>query len=171
MKRYKKSSSPAPGRLQDLSGNLVESTERANTFATYYEKVQWGSQWEALPPPPAIAPAKPPLPIHTGIFQVDELEQVLRKLRKGKAPGNDSILPDFWIALSSHPDAMMVLLHLLNKAWISKQIPNSWKKATVVTLIKKGSTALPENYRNIIVASCVQSICFTDPFTTAKRWR
>ena len=30
------------GRLQDLNGTLIESGRRADTFAEYYERVQWG---------------------------------------------------------------------------------------------------------------------------------
>ena len=131
----------------------MESSERADTFAAYYETIQWGSQWERVQPPPAPADDKPPLALNPNDFTEEELSQVIAKLRGGKAPGCDNVLPDFWIALSSNADAATVLLHLLNKTWRAKQVPNSWKHATVVTLFKKGSTALPENYRPISLLS------------------
>ena len=115
--------------------------------------MQWGNQWEQLPPLQTHTFPKPPLPLSNNDFSLDELQHVLRKLKWGKAKGQDGILPDFWLALSRHTDAIDVLLHLLNKAWRGKSIPSSWKHATVVTLFKKGSTALPENYRPISLLS------------------
>jgi len=144
--------------LQNLHGNLVESNERAETLAEYFEQVQWGNQWEQLPPPENHFLTKATLQLDPGPFSGDELEQVLRKLKRGRASGEDGVLPDFWLSLSENAEAKNVLLHLLNKAWMRKLIPSSWKHATVVTLFKKGNTTLPENYRPISLLSVTYKI-------------
>ena len=43
------------GRMQNLNGELVDSSERAETLAEFHEKVQWRVC------PPTVLPERPPL--------------------------------------------------------------------------------------------------------------
>ena len=41
--------------------------------------------------------------VNLGIFTLKELQEVLAKLKAGKAPGTDDVPPDFWKALQQAP--------------------------------------------------------------------
>ncbi len=138
-----------------MSGQSVESGERAETFADYYEKVQWSSADRAENSRQGHGLTSQPSPIAVEVsnFTLEELRAVLKKLGRGKACGPDGIPAELWIALYDDAEALHILLHVCNTAWISKSIPESWKSATVITLFKSGSTALPKNYRPISLLS------------------
>ena len=144
-----------PGRLQDLSGNLVESADRAETFAEYYEKVQWScaSSDESSMPTILQSQQGSSVNVSVGNFSKKELRTVLQKLGKGKACGPDGVPAEMWIALADDDGALQHLMTLCQKAWAVKCIPESWSSATVVALFKSGSTALPQNYRPISLLS------------------
>ena len=141
--------------MQDLSGNLVESTSRAETFAEYYEKVQWVdvSAGQGPQPIPSQQPRDPTLPVSAESFTLKELRALLKKLGQGRACGPDWIPAELWIAFADDDGALQHLLLLCSKAWNCKCIPESWSSATVVALFKSGSTALPQNYRHISLLS------------------
>ena len=81
--------------IRNAEGELVESNIRADTMALYFQNVQWKIQFANL------APERTEI-IHPGIsvsevhFSFDELQRVLRKLKEGKAHGNEGIPPEFW---------------------------------------------------------------------------
>ena len=89
------------------------------------------------------------LPVSVQKFEEGEIDRVLAKLKKGKAPGNDDVPSDFWKILSDNKEAVAELLGLCNHCWEQKDIPEEWRVAKVVLLFKKGDASLPENYRPI----------------------
>ena len=94
-------------------------------------------------------PLGQPLSVDTSSFTALELTSVLRKLKCGKAADGDDVSPDFWAAPAGHEESLEILLRLCNVAWNAEVVPEQWTHATVVTLYKKGNTALPENYQPI----------------------
>ena len=150
IKAYRKGFKPSPGRLQDNTGQLVESSQRADTLATYFETVQWCGNWEPLQPgdiPSHIFGHN--LNISVGEFTNGELKAAIDKTKRNKSSGSDDVPAEIWKALSENPLALDELLRICNLAWVSKQIPKDWKHADVVILFKKGNTQLPSNYRPI----------------------
>ena len=151
IKRMRKGRHRSQGRLQDLTGNLVQSSERAETLADYYEQVQWGAG-AAIDSSMGEHPRHEfgsPLDINLGEITELELQRVIGRLRRQKSPGPDDIPAEMWIALASDSAALNILLELCNEIWMRRQIPTQWKHATVVALFKAGNTALPGNYRPI----------------------
>lgn len=69
------------------------------------------------------------------LFTIDELRNVLR-MRKQTAPGLDNI----HYAMIQHlsESAAYALLKFFNKVWVSGKIPQAWKKAVVIPLLKTG---------------------------------
>lgn len=88
------------------------------------------------------------------------LEEIHRVLSAGKhtAPGPDDVHYEMLAHLSE--TSVEALLKLFNKIWISGKIPESWKKAIVVPLLKPGkSPNSPGSYRPIALTSCLAK-CF-----------
>ena len=134
--------------IKDMVGNVVETSDRPNTLASYFEKVQWKITFPTLSPEVA-APIRETLRVPTSDFVMDELRKVLRKMRGRRAGGHDNLLPDFYKVLEENEDAAVELLSLCNHCWNARDIPDCWRVAKVVLLFKKGDSALPENYRPI----------------------
>ena len=146
---------PKPIKHADIKkpdGTLSDTAERADIMADYFESVQWQNRFpDLLPDRHSMLGSV--LPISTDNFNMDELVGVLKKLKFGKAAGPDDIPSDFWKILMYDKDASGILLRLCQQCWRRKSIPESWRKAKVVLLFKKGDTALPENYRPISLLS------------------
>ena len=93
------------GRLRDLSGHLVPSKDRADTLAEYnYAKVQWTSPVAASA---VVMPAPPlgqTLSIDIGTVSLQELGEVIARLKKRKGCGPDNIPAEFWVVLGKHQE-------------------------------------------------------------------
>ena len=87
----------------------------------------------------------------SGDFTIEELQHVLKKLRKKRCPGPDKIPAEFWIAFSSIPEGLQVLLDLCNRCWNTRSIPKEWKHSCVASIFKKGDDSMPSNYRPIFI--------------------
>ena len=83
-----------------------------------------------------------------------ELKKAIKKLKKKKSPGPDGITNEMIIHLGSL--AMSKLLDIFNLSWRNGDVPQIWKEATMMPILKKGknkSQAL--SYRPISLTSCV----------------
>eukprot|EP00972_Heterocapsa_arctica_P114843 16444653-Heterocapsa_arctica.AAC.1 len=72
-----------------MQGKLVNDRQRPDTFAEYYEKVQWHNN-RATPPEEGIKTTLlfyTPADIDTGDITMLELDDVLRNFKNNKAPG------------------------------------------------------------------------------------
>ena len=85
-------------------------------------------------------------------FTRQELERGIGALKLGKAPGPDEIRPEY---LKHLPDtAKEQLLAIFNHSWRSTWIPQQWRTATIIPILKKGKDASKvENYRPIALTS------------------
>ena len=50
------------------------------------------------------------------------------------------------------------LLHIINKCWIKREIPERWKVAEVISLFKKGDRRQCENYRGISLLNAIYKL-------------
>ena len=148
IRKLRKPPLPKQGRLRNLSGELVDSEQRAETLGRYLEQVQWAVHFANIVPEDSELYADP-LPIAEGLFSIGELRRVLTHLLGGKASGEDEIPPDFWKALLADRGALDCVLHLCNQCLGQKDIPQKWRHASVITIFKKGDSSLPSNYRPI----------------------
>ena len=134
--------------ISNESGVIVDTEARPDTMGRYFESVQWQVRF------PNLVQEKeslihPVLPIACTNFTYEELCNVLRKLKFGKASGHDDILSEFWKHVLDNMTAAHELLGLCNHCWNNATIPKAWRLAKVVLLFKKGDATLPENYRPI----------------------
>ena len=136
VKKLRRKVSVKHASIRDISGKVVELSERSNTLAKYFEQVQWKVPFADLVPD-ATTMVNPILPVSVENFTVHDLHRVLSKLKAGKAPGYDDVPSDFWKILSGDEGAVHELLGLCIHCWELKQIPDIWRVAKVVLLFKK----------------------------------
>ena len=75
-----------------------------------------------------------------------ELEKAIKKLNKKKSPGPDGITNEMIMHLGG--TALQKLLDIFNLSWKNGDVPQIWKDATMIPILKKGkkqvkSTKLP----------------------------
>ena len=85
--------------------------------------------------------------IKVGPIEIRELEQIIKNMTRGKAPGPDNITADWLKDLET--DVREKLLEMLNTWWMSHKLPEDMDKARVASLYKKGDPDKQENYRPI----------------------
>ena len=87
-------------------------------------------------------------------FTLNELEKALKQSKKGKAPGCDGVMVDMLCKLG--PKAKAYLLRLFNETWECGKLPNTWRKATLIPVLKPGKPADDvRSYRPISLTSCL----------------
>ena len=140
-----KAKAPAQGRLCDSNGHFVSSERRADTLADFFEHSQWGPRASDIPASGSHAV----LDINMDAFSVEEVREVLISLKRKKAAGPNGVCAEHLKALLSSREALRIFTDFLNECWSSESIPDQWHLAHVAAIFKKGSVALPANYRPI----------------------
>ena len=87
-------------------------------------------------------------------FSTVELSQAIESMKTKGAPGKDQIAPRFLKALG--PNAIDLLLNIINESWSTGISPFSWREAIIVPLLKKGKPASDiDSFRPVSLTSCV----------------
>ena len=87
-------------------------------------------------------------------FTMTQLNSKIRKLPDSKACGDDGITNEHIKHLGQY--GRNVLLWLINRSWRTGEIADSWRKATIVPLLKKGKPVNKiTSYRPIALTSCI----------------
>lgn len=87
---------------------------------------------------------------------VEEVKEVLGKLKLGKAPGCDEIFPEMLKFMSD--SAVKELTIIYNRAWQEKKVPEDWSRAVILPIYKKGDPKHCDNYRGISLLCVVSKI-------------
>ena len=83
-----------------------------------------------------------------------ELQKALKKLRPKRSPGPDGITNEMLIHLGSA--AVCKLLQIYNHSWEQGVLPQIWREATMIPILKKGKDPKKANsYRPVSLTSCV----------------
>ncbi|CAG5116491.1 unnamed protein product, partial [Candidula unifasciata] len=140
-------------------GNIVTGKEAANLFADTFaldndieinsekkhkiqEKTQFRSQKE-------ITSEALEVPI-----TLNELELAISKLKMRKSPGADGISNEMIRNLGKV--AKTKLLQIFNACWATGNVPQIWREAIMIPLIKPGKdSSNASNYRPISLTSCL----------------
>lgn len=80
-----------------------------------------------------------------------EMEDAVKQMSNGKAPGPDELSVDMIRAAGSM--GMQWLYRVLKCVWKNRAIPEDWKKGEIIPLFKKGNKKLCRNYRGITLMS------------------
>lgn len=76
-----------------------------------------------------------------------EVSRAVRKLKSGKAPGEDQIPPECWKACGEA--GMKELTEIVRSCWTDETIPDGWNLAVIIPLFKKGDKNVCSNHRGI----------------------
>ena len=86
-------------------------------------------------------------------FTLDEMEAAKAALKLKRSPGPDKITNEMLLHLG--PKANSKLLQIFNNSWKTGNIPQSWREATMIPILKKGKNKKDVNsYRPISLLSC-----------------
>lgn len=153
---------PARNSLK-WEGSVQPNQDRNKVMANHLQEVQWAEKRseEERRTHQTYHAAKPSLfpvsqDINTSPISMEELELIIARLRKGKAPGRDELRPEAIMLLDD--ENKTTLLQALNEVWHQKRIPSSWRTANVVSIFKKGDSTDPANYRPISLLAILYKI-------------
>ena len=133
------------------NGRPVPWSKTHHVFADHLSNKQWAPstvteeelQLLRESPPLHSPPSTPP-----SKFTLEELEDILFQLKKGKAPGPDNVRTELVMLLDHF--GKLRLLQILNESFERRSVPSSWKEAMIVSIYKgKGADSDPANYRPI----------------------
>ncbi|KAK7113996.1 hypothetical protein V1264_000134 [Littorina saxatilis] len=83
-----------------------------------------------------------------------ELKNAIKKLKKKKSPGPDNITNEMLQHIGN--SALQKLLGIFNLSWRQGQVPQCWKEARMIPVLKKGKNKTKTlSYRPISLTSCV----------------
>ena len=84
----------------------------------------------------------------SGDFTTSELRDAISRLKQGKAPGHDNIHPEFEIHQSATTSAW--LCAFLTSCFRRSKLPKTWRRASVIAMLKPNKPAEdPKAYRPI----------------------
>ena len=88
---------------------------------------------------------------------MSELKTAIDKMKRNGATGPDEIPPSFIKALG--PKALEVLLSIFNKSFAAGALPQIWRTATIIPLLKQGKPASDlASFRPISLTSCLGKV-------------
>ena len=92
--------------------------------------------------------------VMTKPITMTELKKALKKLKKKKSPGPDGVTNEMLTYLGKA--ALDKLLDIFNLSWNKGDVPQQWKEATMIPILKTGKNkSKPLSYRPISLTSCV----------------
>lgn len=87
---------------------------------------------------------------------IEEIEESIKKLKRGKSAGHDRISPEMIINLGKYGKEL--LLKIFNEAWEKAIVPDDWKIGVLIPIHKKGDTRDCTNYRGITLLSTISKV-------------
>ena len=141
----------------EKDGRILTGKLAANTFADNYEvesniKVTPTQQREARK---ELREAR-----HTtnrvmrDAITLQELQKALKRLKPRKSPGPDNITNEMLQNLGN--TALIKLLQVFNLSWETGTVPQTWREAIMIPILKKGKDKKKAaSYRPISLTSCV----------------
>ena len=139
---------PVKGKNGNILSKPIEQLER------------WKEHFsELLTCKPANAPfieEGEDLDVHLGPISKAEIIQAISKIKTGKAPGPDNILPE--VLKAEATVAAKILMDLFQEVWEKEEVPKDWKKGYIIKLSKKGDLSKCKNWRAIQLLSLPSKI-------------
>ena len=96
------------------------------------------------------------IPVLDEIIAPDEVINQINKLKPNKSSGPDGLPPGLFKLLPV--EWILNITTLFNNLFLSGLYPESWSSAKLFAIFKKGSKAIPSNYRGINVIDCIAKI-------------
>jgi Reverse transcriptase (RNA-dependent DNA polymerase)/Endonuclease-reverse transcriptase len=86
----------------------------------------------------------------------EELKEAIKRLKNGKAPGEDKITTE--MAKNMGEKGTCMLLEIMNRAWREEKVPNEWQLGLIVPIYKAGDSKICNNYRGVTLLSTVTKL-------------
>ena len=146
---------PTPSVVKSAVG-ICDSTDKLNTIAEYFAEHIWNKI--DTPPAPLPDPQYTPSLVNVGLFQFDELNVIISKIKTNKSPGSDKISSE-WIKWAS-VDFKQFLLSHFNQCFVSCSVPKDWTHSLVAMLPKPNTQdpLSPGSYRPISLTQSLYKI-------------
>ena len=143
----------------NVQGKPIPWSRTHVAFRNHYAHNQWNKHPDSeahaatLRNRPPFRHTKP----DQGEFSLEDLQEAVGKIKKGKAPGPDGFVGELFQMLDRTAEAE--LLQLYSDLRKDPKIPKSWLEARVVAIFKgKGVDKDPANYRPISLLSMAYKI-------------
>ena len=81
----------------------------------------------------------------------EEIIEAIRKLKSGKATGQDRIVAEFLKA--GPPELVDWLIEIIHLIWKTDKVPQEWKDLVLIPLFKKNDCLVCDNYYGILFLS------------------
>ena len=154
--------------LDDESFTAIQPTFSKQEAESYFTNT-YASMPKSFTSPSWMPEApSPTIPLVTCEFTEEEVENVIARSKSTSTPSPLDQIP--YIVLKKCPSLMPALLHIFNKCWSSKCVPQAWKVGVIRLLGKKKAEAdpsQPSNFRPIALTSCIGKV-FTS--VLKQRW-
>ena len=145
------------GPLKSPAGELVlTNSGKAELLNSFFVSVCTTDNG-TLPPLPAQALAEEESTLDSVTFRTAQTKLIMKRLKNKTSSGPDGLPPILFKNLANqlaHP--LTIIFNIIMQAG---EVPHQWKQANVVPIFKKGSSAIPKNYRPISL-TCVGSKIF-----------
>ena len=113
----------------------------------FYENLKVACEETDLPDGCQLGDCEDPIEMDTGSFTIQEMRQVMSRLKNGKAPGVDNVSAEMLKA--SPPIALEQLLNICDQTLDQCKAPSDWKRALLAKISKKGDPSICDNYRGL----------------------
>ena len=138
--------------MKDNNKNLIESKEKADAVNIFFLSHSNIDTSNAQLPPEENFEAK----LVSVKASEQEVLDLLMSLDTSKATGPDGIGPK--LLHEAGPSIAPSLTRLINLCLNSAQVPQMWKHANVMPLVKKGDASELNNYRPVSLLPCTSKI-------------
>lgn len=146
LKKLTKTEQSKTAVIEDSEGTLLtESSAVMDRWTEYCQKLYnhpIQPDYSLLEEDPRPRKEPSPLPVLK-----EEVEEAIRSLPSGKAPGADNIPAE--LLKYGGEELVNTLTALCQKIWATKQWPAIWTKSLIIPLPKKGNLRQCQNYRTI----------------------
>ena len=98
----------------------------------------------------------------------DEVEAAVKKLKRGKAAGDDELVAETF--KYGGEEMLKALWNMVEKVWQLECVPRAWSRGVIVPLHKKGDKHKPTNYRGITLLSIVTKVLCSVVNARMMKW-
>ena len=139
--------------LEQLDGQKATTDEeKAAALNDYFASVFTKEDINSVPP---VVPKQGVLPLTSVEISPEVVLKKLKALNPNKSTGHDKIHPHFLRQLA---DCLATPLSILFKKSLCEGAHESWCKAIITALFKKGNRDQPDNYRPVSITSVISKL-------------
>lgn len=153
MKNMRKTKNITNVNIKDEAGNILTEEERIMTrWKEYFRKLLNGEDTQTIKNENKDKNIQQEETFNEEITK-QEIEEALKTLKYGKAPGHDKITTEMIKKMGGK--GITMLTKLFNKIWRKEEIPRDWEIGIIIPIYKKGDNKECKNYRGITLLSTV----------------